>query len=420
VPHEAREAYRLDRLASVLAGVYLGAIFPFVGVIARERLHADAFVLSLMSAAPFLGNLLALFMARAMEGRAALPFMIWTQIAARSIFFLMIFATTPLRFALIISVAQLVATLSSPAYAAVIKEIYPESERGRIMGYTRAALLTSSVVITFAAGALLEHISYQWVFPAAALYGIASSIVFSRVPVETTVEATATGPAETGRRAQVRATLRFLWETFGILRHDRRFRWFALSVFTYGFGNLMLMPVIPIVQVDQLKISTGSIALLANLSQIVAAGAYFYWGRYIDVYSPVKAVVVNIFLNLFIPLCYYFADNLWYLVPAFVLSGITMAGIDLSYFNTVLRLAGEQNAARYQALQSFLLGIRGTIAPFVGGILLNAFRQGGWNIRDLFLIAMAFLAAGFWMQLIGLRYTTAEVREGNVVEGASR
>ena len=33
---------------------------------------------------------------------------------------------------------------------------------------------------------------------------------------------------------------------------------------------------IPIVQVDQLKISTGSIALLVNLSQIVAAGAYFY------------------------------------------------------------------------------------------------------------------------------------------------
>jgi MFS family permease len=406
VPRGAREAYRLDRLASVLAGIYLGAIFPFLGVIARDRLHADPLMLSLMSAAPFLGNLFALLMARAMEGRSALPFMIWCQILARSVFFLMVFATTPLRFALIVSAAQLVATLSSPAYAAVIKEIYPDDQRGRIMSYTRAALLTASVVITFVAGLVLEWVSYRWVFPIAALFGIGASIVFSRVPVASTNSDLKVQPSET--RAPVRETLRFLWETFGILRHDLRFRWFALSVFTYGFGNLMLMPVIPIVQVDQLGISTGSIASLANLSQVVAAGAYFYWGRYIDAHSPVKAVVLNIFLNLFIPLCYYFAENVWYLVPAFLLSGITMAGIDLSYFNTVLRLAREQNTARYQALQSFLLGIRGTVAPFVGGVLLSLFRQNGWNIRDLFLIALGFLATGCWMQFVGLRHTTAE------------
>jgi hypothetical protein len=32
VPHETREAYRLDRLASYLAGAYQGAIFPFAGL----------------------------------------------------------------------------------------------------------------------------------------------------------------------------------------------------------------------------------------------------------------------------------------------------------------------------------------------------------------------------------------------------
>src|SRR5439155_17912685 len=99
VPWHTREAYRCDRLASYLAGIYTGAIFPFVGVIARERLQADALVLSLLTAAPFLGNFMALFWARAMEGRPKLPYVKWSQLAARFVCPLTFFATTPLRFA---------------------------------------------------------------------------------------------------------------------------------------------------------------------------------------------------------------------------------------------------------------------------------------------------------------------------------
>jgi MFS family permease len=407
VPREAREAYRLDRQASYFAGIYMGAIFPFVAVIARDQLRADAFILSLMTAAPFLGNLLALFWARAMEGKPKLPFMFWSQTVARSLFLFALFATTPLTFALIVCAAQLVATISSPAYAAVIQEIYPEDQRGRIMSYTRAALLTACVLATFAVGPLLEYVSYRWVFPVAGLFGIVSAWIFSQVPTRPVAPPSKPeGGAATGSRA-LRAvfseTFAFLGDTLRILKEDRAFRWFALSVFTYGFGNLMLAPVMPIVQVDQLHVSTASIALLANLSQLVAAVAYFFWGRYIDRRSPVRAVVVNILLNLFIPLCYFYATSIWHLVPAFVLSGITMAGIDLSYFNSVLSFAGGQNVTRYQALQSFLLGVRGTIAPFVGGAMLGTFRVQGWDLRLIFLVGLAFLVAGFVMQLVGLR-----------------
>lgn len=391
VPPEARDAYRFDRLASYFAGIYMGAIFPFVAIIARDQLRAGAFVLSLMAAAPFLGNLFALFWARAMEGKPKLAFMVWSQGIARALFLLVLFATTPLSFALIVSAAQVVATISTPAYAAIVQEIYPEEQRGRIMGYTRAALLVAGVLATFAVGPLLEYVSYRWVFPIAGLFGVASAWIFSHVP-------TSDGRSATSPPAPPRSP-----RALEILREDRRFRWFALSVFTCGFGNLILTPVIPIVQVDQLHVSTGTIAWLANLSQIVAALAYFFWGRYIDRHSPVRAVAVNLVLTLFIPLCYYFAQNAWYLVPAFILSGITMAGIDLSYFNSILSFAGPQNVTRYQALQSFLLGVRGTIAPFVGGALLAAFKAQRWEIRLLFLVGLGFLLTGCAMQWIGLR-----------------
>jgi MFS family permease len=402
VPEMARRAYRLDRLSSLLAGLYMGSIFPFVGVIAREQLHASAGILALMTAAPFIGNLLALFWAHAMEGRPKLPFVVWSHLAARLMFLLTPFAVTPLRFALIVASAQILGSIATPAYAAVIKEVYPDDQRGRIMSYTRAALFSAGVLTTFLVGPLLKHISYQFVFPVMCLFGIAAAVVFGRIPVPSAAEAAERAPRRSlGESFQ--QTWSFLGSTMGILRVDHGYRWFALSVFTYGFGNLMIMPVIPIIQVNKLHISTNHINLLANLTQITAAVAYFYWGRYVDRHSPLKAVVVNILLNALIPVFYLMASDKWMLAPAFFLAGITQAGIDLSYFNSILSFATEENASRYQALHSFLLGIRGVIAPVVGGLIVGLLPHNSLDFRWLFFVALTFILAGCWMQVMGIR-----------------
>jgi len=173
----------------VLAGLYTGGIFPFAGVIAREQLHASAFILALMTAAPFLGNLCALFWAQAMEGRPKVPFVKWSQLAARTTFLLALFATTPFRFALILSTAQILGTIATPAYASIIKEVYPDDQRGRIMSYTRAALFSACVLTTFIVGPLLKWISYRYVFPVVCLFGIAAACVFGRIPVPSALAA---------------------------------------------------------------------------------------------------------------------------------------------------------------------------------------------------------------------------------------
>jgi MFS family permease len=268
------------------------------------------------------------------------------------------------------------------------------------LSYTRAMLFTAMVGTTFMAGPLLKHVSYQYVFPVTCLFGIAAAIVFGLIPVPSEQETAAERAPRRPLSEALRTTAEFLVSTLKILQTDRGYRWFALSVFTYGFGNLMIAPAIPIIQVDRLHISTKNIALLANLAQMTAAGAYFYWGRYVDRHSPLKAVVVNILLNALIPLFYLTAGNKWMLVPAFLLAGITQAGIDLSYFNSILSFATEANASRYQALHSFLLGIRGVIAPLIGGFMVEVLGKDGLN--RLFMLALTFILAGCWMQLMGI------------------
>jgi MFS family permease len=414
VPGGARRSFRIDLTAMLLAGLYLGVIFPFVNVIARDDLGASSQVLALMAAAPFIGNLLALFFARAMEGRRKSPFVKWSHLTARSLLLLTFIPGGAWSFALIISSAQIIGTLATPAYAAIIKQIYPDSQRGRILSYTRAALAGAALVATMLSGWALAYIDFRYLFPLGGLVGVLAALVFSRIdPKEDVVPQ----DEQTGHSVfrHVRETATFTWGTLGILKEDSAYRWFALSVFTYGFGNLMTIPIIPLVQVDILSITKTQLAVMANVLQVVAIVSYFYWGRYVDRYSPQRAVVINVLLNALVPAVYMLTAaipgaNAWVLLPAFAISGVVAAGIDLSYFNALLTFAGPDNVSRYQALQSFLLGIRGTIAPFAGSFLATVLKANGQDLRWAFMAGVVLMLVGAWMQFVAMRRQEARRR----------
>jgi hypothetical protein len=78
-------AYRWDALAGLLGGIYMGAIFPFVMRIARADLQASRLEISLLTAAPFIGSLLAPLWARQMVGRAKMPFCVYSWTFARAL-----------------------------------------------------------------------------------------------------------------------------------------------------------------------------------------------------------------------------------------------------------------------------------------------------------------------------------------------
>lgn len=416
VPGEARYAFRIDVGSMFLAGLYTGAVFPFVAVIARKDLHAAPQVLAMLAAAPFIGNLLALFFARSMEGDRKVPFVKWTHLFGRFTMALTCFASSAIPFAAVVSASQCVGAIATPAYAAIIQDVYPVSQRGRILGISRAAIVLAQIFSTLLVGWLLGFVSYRYVFPFAAATGMAAALVFSKIqgptppPVDEDSEPKPRPASSPFRRFGNEAleTVRFIWDTLGILRIDPAYRWFALSVFTYGFGNLLTIPIIPLLQVDELHIQTWQVSILTVATQITMVGAFFYWGRFVDIRSPQLGVVVNILLTALVPLFYVAAGTLlppspWVLVPAFIITGIVGAGIDLSYFSALLTFAGDRDVSRYQALQSFLLGVRGTIAPFIGGALVQVLRSHHLNLRWAFGVSLVFILAGGWMQFVAMR-----------------
>jgi hypothetical protein len=408
IPPKAKRAVSLDTVAGILVGIHTGGIFPFYLIIARQQLHASSFQISAMVAAPFFGHLLALYWANAMEGRSKMSFAVAAWTIARALVILTVAAVTPFTFTAIFCISQFLISAAGPAYAAIMKDVYPDEHRGRLMGHVRVALALFQIVTTFVAGWALTryganslfHVgSYQWVFPAGALFGIASALVFSRIK---------TSPPTHEEKSNKTSIGPFLLSTFSILKQDNGFRWFALAVFTYGFGALIIAPLQPIYQVDALHITTEQAAVLSNAANLIWMFSFVFWGKYVDVRSPLKATVVNAFLAILCPLNYFIVAffvhaNVWMLLPSAVLTGITNAGIELAYFNTVLEFADENRVSHYQALFYWLLGLRGCVAPFIGGSLITLFAQKGLDGRYLFLLAAIIMLIGSAMQVVGMR-----------------
>lgn len=383
VPWRARRSYVYDSIAALLVGLYSGAIFPFLGRIARGDLHASALEISIMSAAPFIGNLFSPVWARQMEGRAKVPFVVWSGIAARGLFLLMPLAVTPSLFVSIAFGSLVIGTIAAPAYASVMKDIYPDDARGRIMGYIRVGAQSASLVTALCVGRLLDIASYRLVFPIAAVAGMGGAIAFSRIR------------ASEGQSAGVKFGV---LSTLGILRDDPNYRWFALSVFTTGFANLLASPVYTIFQVDQLHITNTQVANLSNLTSVVSIALYFVWGRYLDRHGPLRTVLLNVIVGAMVPLIYIRANTVYDLVPAAICQGISWAGIELSYINSILLFADDRRVAQYQALHSALLGVRGTIAPFFGAILMHQI-----GIKPTFAVAFCISITGVLMQTLGVK-----------------
>lgn len=384
-------AYRWDALAGLLGGIYMGAIFPFVMRIARADLHASRLEISLLTAAPFIGSLLAPLWARQMVGRAKMPFCVYSWTFARALFFGMFLVTRAWHFVLLIGLAQIIGSISGPAYTALMKDIYPDEERGRAMGLVRVGSYSAVLIVSLFVGHLLDSgIPFKWVFSIAAAVGIVGAWCFSRVPV---MESSA--PAARQERL---SALGFWLQTVAILKHNQGFRWFAASVMTYGFGNLVAFTIYPLYQVDRLHVTNIQVATLTNASSISSIIAFAYWGHFMDRNGALWTALVNILLQCLIPIVYFFSGAWWHLIPAAVVQGIAGAGIELAYLNVILTLSEEGKEAQYQALHSMLLGIRGTIAPFVAVPVL---RMLGFHAS--FLVCLSLMLLGAYMQAVSLR-----------------
>jgi MFS family permease len=386
---ETQAAWKWDIATGILAGIYQGCVWTFVARVARADLHATYAHMGWIAAAPALGYVFATIWARQMDGRSKMPFVFWTWLFARGAFMLAPLLHSRSQFVLLVCSTPFVFSVSMPAYTAIMKDIYPDHQRGRLMSFVRMGMSVMTLIAALTMGRLLDSgLSWQTGFFFGGIVGAASAFTFSRIRV----------PVGDDNLNDRMTTRMFFADTLDILRRNPGYRWFTASVFVSGFGNLTATTLYPIFQVDVFHITNTQVANMQNIASLATIGGFFFWGGLLDRRGPLTAVLVALCFNLGVPLLYAQAWSITALYIGAAAMGLAVAGIDLAYLNTTLLFAEPGKAAQYQALHSSFYGIRGSLAPQFAIPVMRAI-----GFQATFIMSFAIIGAGAFLQMISMR-----------------
>ncbi len=402
---EVTRTFRLDMLAAALYSAFSVATVSFPAVLIRKEGAAD-WIVSLVIAAPSIGQFSTLFWSRFTQRSPKMRVMTWGGGAARLSLLLLVFAFHPFIFAMIMVLCNILEFSKAPAYASIMQQVYPAEHRGELMGKVRVAASIATIIASTVIGLALEAHSYRLVFPIAGLFGLASIIVFSRVRYR---DVPSTRPPTPLRTLVM------------IPRTDKRYGSFLWSVFLMGFFNLLGAAVFPLVMVDDLHISNGFVGIINATQSLAAVIFYFICGSYSDRHHPIKLIYLTFLVGTVAIFIYMVAGTGWLLIPTAILAGIGIASGDLGSINSAIRFPQDpRDIPHYMALYSTLVGVRGIIAPFLAillltfvgdrGVLLIAFVGVSLSCLNFYRVQKAILADPYFADPLGVQSVIAPTK----------
>ncbi|TME88058.1 MAG: MFS transporter [Chloroflexi bacterium] len=356
LPSRVRRNFRIDLFSALGAGAFVSVLIAFMPVVVR-RMGGSTTDVAIVVAAPFIGNLLSPISAYLLAHLPIVRVVAGAASLSRFVFLIaVLLAATPFMLALT-SVAFWIITVSNiAAYTALMQGIYPDRERASAMGNVRVGASVAGIGSAALAGSFIGVVPAQWVFAAAALIALPCALAFFAIRYD--------GPAAPPARRPALEIARDVWA-------DRRYRKLLLAFAIFGTGNLMNFAVFPIMLVDHFDASNafvGTLAIVQSATQIVA---YPVVGRLIDRGSTLRQTLIATLLTILVPIGYLVAPGTWALLPVAVIIGVGVSSGELTGFTNIVHMAPHGRIGEYAAANAFLLGVRGTAAPFLAAALLG-------------------------------------------------
>ncbi len=349
-----------------------------------RRMGGSTFDVALVVAGPFIGHLISPVGIYLLSGLPPVRVVAGVVTTARGVFLAgVLVATTPLMLAMTTVAFWTVTIANIAAYTTVMAAIYPSGERAQAMGRVRMGAAVAGIASAAVAGVVIDAVPAQLVFAAVALISIPGGVAFFWIRDE--------GRTEVTSRRPIHHVARDIW-------NDRRYRRLLFANTVFGLGNLMNGTVIPLMLVDHFDAPNSFVGATAALASLTAVAAYLVWGRLIDRGSSLQLSAYGSALLLLVPLTYLLAPNIWFLVPLAVVQGLVNAAFEITFHTNVVQAAPPGRVLDYATAQSFILGIRGTIAPFLASVLLGILEP-----RVVLLVILTFMTAGISLYFRAVR-----------------
>lgn len=258
------------------------------------------------------------------------------------------------------------------------------SRRWSILGITTA--LTAAI-----AGQVLVRldfpVNYQFVFIALSIGGLISYIFSSRIRLPNSEP-----PPEVQQHSLAAQTRNY---TRLIADHPDFVR-FSVKRFTFLFGTLLATPIFPLYYVREVNASDAWIGLISTAQTAVLVVGYFFWTRqYRRRGSRFVLLWTTLALSAY-PALVSSTQNVQLIALLAGLSGIFQAGIDLVFFDELMKTVPVEFSATFVSLSQSLTYAASIFAPLVGTQLSAIFGLGEVLMVSAALRLVGFFLFAFW------------------------
>lgn len=257
---------------------------------------------------------------------------------------------------------------ASPSWLEMLRLNVSIKERSKLFSLSSAIAYLEGVFISLGVGLVLDKdasVCYGLFFIAAVL-GLITVIAQNEVQLEPFKN-------QSKQESFKEKVLKPWMESWKILKEQKDFFHFQKGFMICGFGIMLIQPALPIFAVDFLGVSYFEI--LSAISIAKGLGYVFsspFWARFLDRFN-IFTVSTLIFAMMgafpFVLLLAVF--NPFWLFFAYFLYGIGQGGSHLVWNLSGPYFSKGENSLSFTSVGVVLAGLRGSIAPPLGSILVN-------------------------------------------------
>ncbi len=259
-----------------------------------------------------------------------------------------------------------------PAWMEILKRNLPKETREKLFSTGSALGYAEGIFLALFIGQMLDNHPSSWgiFFFSSALLGIISVFVQSKIPIATATHYKA--PQTLPLTQQIVQP----WQNMlRLIKSRPDFACFQWGFMAAGFGIMLIIPVLPIFFSDVLHLSYTDLAIAFCICK--GLGFVFFspiWARAMNRMSIASLTCLiclgfasfSIFL-LFAP----FSSILVYL--AYIIYGVAQAGSHLLWHLSGPLFSQGEDSSQYSGVNILTVGMRGMIAPALGGLFCGAF-----------------------------------------------
>jgi len=386
---------QIDGMGVALAG----AAAQFLPVY-LARMNASPLQISLLTTMPAItGMFLALILGRFLQRkRSVIPWFSGARLvvimcyALTGIISLIVPSAYVVPAVLVIwAFATLPQTIVNISFSVVMNAVAGPEGRYELMTHRWSILGATTAVTVLIIGQILDRIvfplNYQIVFITLSLGGLISYYFSSHIripPVEPKPEQPVHGIGEMVMNYTRQVTT------------EKPFMNFLTKRFVFLTGIAMTAPLFPLYYVRTIQASDSWISAINTSQTVVLIFGYFFWSRQSRRHGSYRVLVLTTLGLALHPIIVAMLTQTWQIAILAGFAGIFQAGLDLVFFDELMRTVPPEYSATFVAFAQSIQYFSSVVSPIIGSTIAGTFGIGTGLIIAGCIRLVGFGLFAFW------------------------